>query len=292
MGWESRRGGRYLYRSRRVNGKPVKEYLAAANESFGFGDLMAHELDRLRRLEADLRRLRRANRAAYRGRLDDLLGATRVANDDLQQAAHAILEALGYHRHHRGEWRMKREQSVLKAKIADQRERAAGGPSPVLNYAAPTSDAEAAELFARARAGDAEAKGRLGALVRDRRWQGWLGDLGWQATRQLIVRASGGDPVWEAGLVVKADALRAELLGDESTVLEGLLVRRVVNGWVATHALELELAVRPPAEGRDRAHLDRALSRAQKRMTDAARELARVRLLKVLSAMGGISACP
>ncbi|MFB4187175.1 hypothetical protein, partial [Bacillus velezensis] len=59
-------------------------------------------------------------------------------------------------------------------------------------------------------------------------------------------------------------------------VLERLLARRVVNGWLAVHALELELTLRPPLDARDRAHLDTALSRAQKRYTEAIRELARV----------------
>ena len=38
MGWETRHNGRrYLYRNRRVNGKPVKEYLAA-DDRFGRGE--------------------------------------------------------------------------------------------------------------------------------------------------------------------------------------------------------------------------------------------------------------
>lgn len=44
MGWELRHGGRwYLYRNRRVNGRPVKEYLAAEG---AFGSLMVHDLHR------------------------------------------------------------------------------------------------------------------------------------------------------------------------------------------------------------------------------------------------------
>lgn len=45
--------------------------------------------------------------------------------------------------------------------------------------------------------------------------------------------------------------------------------------------MDSPLAIRPPAEARDRAHLDKALSRAQRRMADAVRELARVRKLAV-----------
>ena len=69
-------------------------------------------------------------------------------------------------------------------------------------------------------------------------------------------------------------------LGENPTVLEELLVRRVTNGWVTVHALELELTLRVPSDARDRAHLDAALTRAQKRYTEAIRELARVRKLQ------------
>ena len=174
---------------------------------------------------------------------------------------------------------MKRELAGIRA-LLDSLKTQAAGPKPVVKYDAPTDDAAAVELFAKARVGDAEALDRLHALIQERKWAGWLGDIGRQATRQLVWKVAGGDPVWEAGITQKANALREELLGATPTVLEELLVRRVVNGWLATHALELELTVRPPLDARDRAHLDAALTRAQKRYTEAIRELARVRRLQ------------
>ncbi len=111
MGWEVRRGGRrYLYRNRRVNGKPVTEYLAP-DDPFGFGELMACDLDRLRRQDATGRRLAREAGARFRERIDDLLVATTASNADLRILAEGVLHALGYHRHKRGEWRMKRQPS-------------------------------------------------------------------------------------------------------------------------------------------------------------------------------------
>lgn len=279
MGWELRHGGRwYLYRNRRVNGKPVKEYLGAQNP-FGFGAGMAHDLDRLQRRQSKLRRLERTARADGRARFDGLLVATATANADLRVLAEGVLYALGFHRHNRGEWRVRRDLLKLRDALAELEKRA-GERTPVVNYTAPANDEEAVALFAVARAGDADAQNRVYALIRERKWADWLGDLGRQATRQLVWRAAGGDPVWEAGITEKANALRAGLLGPSPTVLEELLVRRVVNGWIAVHALELELTVRPPAAARDREHLDKALTRAQKRFTDAARELAKVRRLQ------------
>ena len=278
MGWEVRHGRRYLYRSRRVNGKSVKQYLAA-DDRFGFGKLAALELAVAQEKAADRRRAEREADAVERARVDGLLTVTAAANADLRAAAEAVLVALGYRKHNRGEWRMRRELVALAERIGELRAQAAG-PVPLIRYEAPDDDAAAVALFAAVRAGDPGARDKLAALIRDRDWVEWLGDLGRQATRQLIRAAAGGDAVWEAGLAEKVGALREELLGPSPTALEQLLVRRVVNGWVATHALELELAVRPPTKPRDRAHLDAALTRAQKRLTDAARELARVRRLQ------------
>lgn len=271
MGWELRHDGRrYLDRNRRVNGKPVKKYLAADH---GFGGLMAHDLGRLQRRQAKFRRLTRKARAVFRGRVDDLLARAAGANSALRIVVGGGLYTLGYHRHNRGEWLMRRDLALLRDRLEQLAKRSAG-PYPLVRYDAPTDDTEAVELFRKARDGDADALDRVSALIRDRTWAGWLGDLGRQATCQLIRKAAGGDPVWEEGIVQKANAIRQQSLGENPTVLEELLVRRVVNGWITVHALELELTVRPPVEVRDRAHLDAALTRAQKRMTEAIGELA------------------
>ncbi len=282
MGWELRHGNRwYLYRNRRVNGKPYKEYLAAQCDRFGpgFGELMAHDLHRLQRRQAKVRRLERKIRMIFRQHIDELLTSTQGANSELRTASDAVMTALGFHKHHRGEWRMRRDLASLKEAISKLETQAASS-KPLINYTAPADDAEAVEVFAKARAGDASAQARLRQLIRERDWVNWLGDLGRQATRELIHKAAAGDRVWKAGITEKANTLRDELLGEKPSVLEKLLVRRVVNGWIAVHALELELTLRPPVNARDRAHLDAALTRAQKRFTEALRELARVRRLQ------------
>lgn len=278
MGWEQRGGRWYLYRNRRVNGKPRKEYLAA-RDPFGVGDALGVALDEQTEAAARVRTREREDRDRARARFAALVSATAEANAALRTVAHGVLEALGFHRHHRGEWRMKRQLHELRDTLANLKERVERR-KPLVEYRAPNADAEAVELFAQARTGDPGAKEKVAALVRSRGWADWLGDLGRQATVQLIRTAAGDDPVWEAGITEKVIALRARLLGESPTVLEELLARRVVNGWLAVHALELELAVRPPAQPRDREYLDKALTRAQKRFTDAARELAKVRQLQ------------
>ena len=102
MGWESRGScrGRYYTRSKRANGRVVREYV-------GTGPVaeLAAAADALRR--ADRRaamEARRAEQASWRAALAPLMELSRVA--DLM--ARAALLAAGYHRHSRSSWRKKR----------------------------------------------------------------------------------------------------------------------------------------------------------------------------------------
>ena len=116
--------------------------------------------------------------------------------------------------------------------------------------------------------------------MQDGRWVSWFGDLGQEATLQLLAQVAFVDPVWKARLVKEINDLTAELLGDEPSVLEKLLVRRVINGWIAVHSLELEFAACEKTSLGLWDHLEKSMTRAQKRYTEAMHELARVRRLQ------------
>jgi hypothetical protein len=152
-----------------VNGKPVKEYLAA-DDRFGFGALIADDLDRIQRQEADLRRLVRLRRAEFRGRIEGLLTDTATTNWHLRTVAEGLLVTLGYHKHNRGEWRMRRDVNALKNVLSALEAQA--GPKPLVKYSAPDDEPAVVELFAKVRAGDAEALGKLHVLIRERKWVG------------------------------------------------------------------------------------------------------------------------
>jgi hypothetical protein len=101
MGWETRkRGGRYYTRSRRVDGRVVREYVGGGV----LGEIAA--------LEDDYERRRREEEAAYqreeRERLQALTAPTEELCDAVEVLTRAALLASGYHRH-KGEWRKRRD---------------------------------------------------------------------------------------------------------------------------------------------------------------------------------------
>ena len=104
MAWEKReRGGRYYTRSRKVNGKVVREYIGAGVR----GEITALEDEyerRQREEEAALRREERERLEALDGLAEELYEAAEVL-------AKAALLGAGYYQHKRGEWRKRRGKS-------------------------------------------------------------------------------------------------------------------------------------------------------------------------------------
>ncbi len=101
MAWETRNGkGRYYTHSRKVNGRVVREYV-------GNGPCaeLAAQLDEGRRIE-------RQQRAEADRNERERVQAVETELDAFCALASALatlaLEAAGYHRHNRGEWRRKR----------------------------------------------------------------------------------------------------------------------------------------------------------------------------------------
>ena len=101
MAWETRKGrGSYYTRSRRVNGRVVREYVGTGEA----GELAAH-------LDAEARAKREAEREALRTEQsrarrvsDALAGLEALAREAIADTLHAE----GFHQH-KGQWRRKRE---------------------------------------------------------------------------------------------------------------------------------------------------------------------------------------
>jgi hypothetical protein len=99
MGWDK---GRYYTRSRKVNGRVVREYV-------GTGPV-AECAARLDALERDRRRLEALDVRDARAELDALDADFAALDATANLVARAALLAAGYHQHKRGEWRRRRGQ--------------------------------------------------------------------------------------------------------------------------------------------------------------------------------------
>ena len=97
MSWEQRGNRTYYYRSRKIAGRVVKEYVGG-----GLAGMLAEQEDEARRRKRDAECVAlQADRDAFE--------AAVAAHDAFARAADALmtaaLVAAGYHRHDRGQWR-------------------------------------------------------------------------------------------------------------------------------------------------------------------------------------------
>lgn len=100
VAWEERGGRRYYYRSRRVGGRVVKEYIGSGPGA----ELIADAEEAARRSE----RARREAEKAERERLEAFDQEIAGACEAIELVARAALVDAGYRQHKRGEWRLRR----------------------------------------------------------------------------------------------------------------------------------------------------------------------------------------
>jgi|SRR6185437_15266297 len=101
MGWEARKGrGRYYTRSKRQNGRIVREYVGA-----GLAAELAASIDE------EERQVRQQQARRWQAELAAMQALEREVVEVCKRidlAARLALLATGHHQHHRGEWRRKR----------------------------------------------------------------------------------------------------------------------------------------------------------------------------------------
>ena len=109
MGWEFRKGKRYYYQKRRVNGRVVSTYVGAGQLADIAAELDA--LDRMRRQQDML--LDQAERATFAEHAQTPVELAALLAE-ARTAVHTALTEAGYHQHKR-QWRKRRdkEKSVL-----------------------------------------------------------------------------------------------------------------------------------------------------------------------------------
>lgn len=101
MAWEPRRGGgKYYYRSRRIDGKVVKEYIGTGAEAERIAEQDRQAREQRRRQREEVKALE-AKLAATQKHVDGLIERT-----ELMLAAYLL--TAGFHCH-RSEWRQKND---------------------------------------------------------------------------------------------------------------------------------------------------------------------------------------
>src|SRR5262245_3173357 len=102
MGWDR---GRYYTRSKKVNGRVVREYVGTGRVAE-----LAAQMDALKREQRRLDALALREEKAQLTALDADMKALTQTTDLLARAA---LLAAGFHQHKRGEWRRRRGQGTI-----------------------------------------------------------------------------------------------------------------------------------------------------------------------------------
>jgi len=107
MGLETRKGrGAYYTRTRRVAGRVVREYVAS-----GEAALLVASIEAERRKAEALRRRAEQDELDRAKSAEDRLDTICDIGDTLAQA---VLLAAGFHRHHAGDWRKRRDRTSRK----------------------------------------------------------------------------------------------------------------------------------------------------------------------------------
>ena len=100
MAWEGRkRGGSYYTRSRKVDGRVLREYVGG-----GIGGQLTAEADRI---EREMREAEALKAKREREKLEALAAPVLELSEAAEILARAHLIAAGFHRH-KGEWRRER----------------------------------------------------------------------------------------------------------------------------------------------------------------------------------------
>lgn len=249
MPWKRRGDRQYFYRSRRVGGRVVAEYVGAGE----LAELVAAGVEcgraSRRAARATERELRQAEREWQEA-------AERLVSDALGLATW-IMQAAGYHRHDRGPWRKRRGTMRRETDAAGGTARAGGASTPAPARPSPPAG---------------PSRGAAEAL-------GWGPDRA--ALRMLAGRYCGDDAAGgrsRRALIADTEAMARELAGPGPTPLVLVLAEAVAFAWAelrmaqaADHAAGRRTIAQEDAAGRrvDRAH--RRFLRASKALSDVQR---------------------
>ncbi len=272
MPWVNVNGHRYYRRSRRVNGRVVTEHVGGGR----IGQLAAD-------LDAAERRLRRWDGWEARLDLDLFLAGIRdcLAVDEAVGHLFAVLAGrCGAYRHRR-QWRWTRGGKDMatkptKATAGTLAALAAPAVPPLLPPDFTGIPEEDQAVLRAAAAGDKAALAKCEKYLTDRRYARRWGNPVYAARCWVISQTCGTDRVVGRAAHAYADQLADDLGVGRATALEKLAITRVVSNWLMVGALEAK-ACGFGVASRERGRVERCLTQAERRLTQAVRALAFLR---------------
>jgi hypothetical protein len=275
MGLALVNGHLYYRKSIRRGGKVTSEYRGSGDLAVFVAILDEEHWEEVRarreakrRSENELavaRQARREARQALGNRLSSIDRTMASYHRRIGKTVEAILTALGYHRHARGQWRRRR--------------------APMSN---PLATVSVAELVKLAREGDRVALGEL-SYKADR----WLyekvealdGDLAGTVVEPMLIANLGpGYYGNREGVAARLAILRRELAPPGSSIAEELMAERAALCWLHVQLVEMDradLLQQPEADYRKITMIDQCLTRAQARFSQALTALAKIRRLNL-----------
>lgn len=262
MGWERRSNTvwKYYYRSVRVDGRVVKQYVGRIADPVVGLVSRQDQLDRADQATAvDEVRSEQSEYKQLQTLLRTLAGQVRQRLRIYLLSREGELQA--------GEW-----TPMTKTPAA------AGRKSSASVEEEPTRELFE-HLTRQASRGDQEAAERLRRIIRTHPeiWNA-VGDLSRHAEQSLIRLIAGKNLVLSECLHVKVDDLRRSLLGTSAEAAIGLLVDQVVINWLELQFVQMA-ALQPQQHGRDARFWEDRYERAHARYLASVRELQTVRHL-------------
>ena len=272
VGIERRKGRLYEYRRRRVNGRPVKEYVGPIDAAMAAVVRQESEETRQRRQGERLRTKQAGSKAT------DVLDAAGELDRLADGFFRAILQMLGYRMHHRGEWRKRRgiEPMASARELLCPSKKVVGLIDPASTHPA------IQKVLKAAAAGDPAALPAVRDLLKNEFIQAQLGGVAAEAQRRLVQTVAGTHLAVSEATKMQMEKQRKDLLADggsEVSFAETLAAQPVVHGWLTVHILELQMAGEEPASKAAIA-IDKRLNWAQGRLLAALRSLAVLRRLR------------
>jgi hypothetical protein len=258
MAWERRGYQHFYYKSRRVNGRIIKQY-------YGTGHLaqLVYEQDR-RQQEV------REREQATRKHIKDLDVETDTLNHTTRTLTKIYLLLAGYYQHHRGEWRKRRRQIIqqgdfMVSNIQVQEKLSIDGFE---------------SLMQRILTGDETLVPAIKAMLDDSPvvWQEALSLT--KKVETVWVQTIAKDLISREAIERQVSALKMALQAESSSPLEFLLVGTICTTWLAYMHAELTSAEQLQQYGHPLTQAqENHLTYCQKRYFLAIRELARIRQL-------------